>query len=110
MDPKYDETDTDLEATVRNMRALSSVPGDLSVRQSIAGGFVTVNDRLGKIDVRLARIDERQINRTTVAEICRTEMASLKRDVEFLNRMVWGIAASVGTALVGLLFFKIFGH
>lgn len=110
MDPKYDEDGNDLDATVRNLRTFAERPGELSFRQSIAGGFERVNDRLGKIDVRLARIDERQLSRTTVAEICRAETEPLKRDVATLSRMVWGLASAGGTAFIGLILWKVFGH
>jgi hypothetical protein len=110
MDPKYDRDDEDLDATVRNLRTFADRPGDISFRQSIAGGFEKVNDRLGKIDVRLARIDERQINRTTVAEIVRTEVKSIEKDVNRLESMVWAIAGAGGTAVLGVITYKLFGH
>jgi hypothetical protein len=110
MDPKYDETGDDLDQTVRNLRTLSERPGELSFRQNIASAFDKVNDRLGKIEVRLARIDERQINRTTVAEIVRKEIEPIQRDVTTQGRIIWGLAGASGTALVVLAIAKLFGH
>lgn len=110
MDPKFEADGDDLDATVRNMRALSERPGEISFRMSIAGGFEKVTDRLNKIEVRLARIDERQLNRTTVAEIARKECEPLQRDIATLSRIVWGLAGAVGTALAVLAISRLFGH
>jgi hypothetical protein len=109
MDPKYDKDDEDLDATVRNLRTFADRPGDLSFRQSIAGGFEKVTDRLGKIEVRLARIDERQMSRTTVAEIVQKEIAPYVEKVATLSNVVWGLSGAIATALVALGVSRLFG-
>lgn len=113
MDPKYELYDDDLDATVRNIRAFADRPGDLQFRRSIGDSFEGVTNRLGKIDVRLARIEERQLNRVTVAEMVRKEIEPLQRDYDTLSRMVWGVVGAAGTAIIGLLGWsltRVFGH
>ena len=114
MDPKYDDDGMDLDESTRRIRILAERSGDLTFRQSIAGGFEKVNDRLGKIDTRLARIEERQIPRKDVAEIARTEfradMEKLTAKYENLARIVYGLAGVAGSAIVGLAVEKVFGR
>lgn len=111
MNPKYENDDgEDLEATVRNLRILSERPSDLSFRQNIASSFEKVTDRLTKIEVRLARIEERTMSRTTVAEIVRKEIEPFERDIQTLSRIVWGLTGALGTALAVLAVTRIFGH
>jgi hypothetical protein len=101
MDPKYDRDDDDLDGTVRNLRALSDTKGELDFRKQTANGFDRISDRLGKIDIRLAKIDERLISRTTVAEIVQKEMDSTIKDVARIEKIMWGtIGTFLGTIVV----------
>ena len=109
MDPKFDKDDGDLDDTLRHMRALTDRPGDLSFRQSIATAFDRVTDRLGKIEVRLARIDERQLSRTTIAEMIQKELKPYADAQTRLEKVVWGLCGAVGTALVTLAVTRVFG-
>lgn len=103
------EPPVDLDETVRNLKAFTVEPGELGFRQSVANGFEGVNGRLGKIDVRLARMEERQLSRATVAEIAKKEIEVLESKVETLNRVVWGMAGAVSTAIIVLAVAKVFG-
>jgi hypothetical protein len=101
MDPKYDRDEEDLDGTVRNLRVLSDSKGELEYRRQVASGFDKISDRLGRIDVRLAKIDERLISRTTVAEIVKTEMAPYINDLARIEKILWGtIGTFFGTVIV----------
>lgn len=103
-----DWEDSDLDDTVRNLRVLADAPGDLRFRQGIAASFGKVNDKLQKIELRLARIDERQLSRTTVAEMVKTEQKVLESKIETLNKIVWGLCGASGVTLIGIILAKVF--
>ena len=99
----------DLDETVRNLRILADSPGDLRYRQQVANSLEVVSGRLNKIDVKLARIEERQIPRVDIALIAQKEMEALNAKVETLSRIVWGLCGAFGTALIVLAVSKVFG-
>jgi hypothetical protein len=110
VDPKYEKDDgLSLDDTVKVMRRRISdpMPGELQFRQDVAAGFEKVDSKLGKIDVRLARIEERQLSRSTVAEIARTEMAVLANKVDTLSKIVYALGGMVATGCIGLFFERV---
>ena len=103
---------TEREDRMRNLKVLSETPGELSFRREVHIAFESVNSRLGKIDVRLARIEERMLSRVAVTEMIKAEMKALIDDVATLKNIVWGslgtffgaiIVAAVGIAVVKVL-------
>lgn len=112
MDPKYENDDgRSLDDTVRVMRTHTSErardrerempdPG-LRFRQDVAAGFEKVAERLGKIEVRLARIDERQLPRATITDIAKTEMAVTVDRLDRLSSIVYGLCGAFAISFIG---------
>jgi hypothetical protein len=102
------EPPVELEETVRGLPALAQEAGELRWRESVNKSFQGVSDKLGKIDVRLARIEERQLSRTTVAEIAKKEVEVIANEVKTLSRIVWGMAGAAGSGILVLAIAKLF--
>ena len=102
------EPPIELDETVRQLPTLSQEPGELRWRESVNKSFQGVSDKLGKIDVRLARIEERQLSRTTVAEIAKKEVEVIANEVKTLSRIVWGMAGAAGSGILVLAIAKLF--
>lgn len=98
---RHEEDGEDLDATVRNLRVLSEAPGDLRFRQSVAASFEKVTEKLQRIEIRLAKIEERMLPRMEVAKIARGELAVLESKVDTLNRIVWGLCGAFAVAVIG---------
>lgn len=114
MDPKFQDSDfSDLTETTRRMKVLAESPGELRFRQEVASGFEKVNTRLGAIDVRLARIEERQLSRVDVAGIAKTEIEAkfgrLENRVQTLQAFVWLNLGAFITAMMVVIVSKITG-
>ena len=78
--------------------------GDLKFRQSVAASFRHLDGKLGKIDVRLAKIDERQLSRVTIAEMIQKEMAPLAKDMGRIEKLVWGgLGTFLGAIIIGIV-------
>jgi hypothetical protein len=107
--PSHDDYEgVDLEGTVRNLHVLAEAPGELRFRQGVAASFEKVTDKLSRIEIRLTKIEERMLSRSTVAEIAQKEIAVLTNKVETLNRMVWGLLGAGGSGLILLAITKVF--
>lgn len=73
-------------------------------RRDVQAGFRHLDSKLAKIDVRLAKIDERQLSRTTIAEMIQKEMAPLVKDVGRIEKLVWGgLGTFLGAIIIGIV-------
>lgn len=74
---------------------------ELDFRQQTVIAIDRTSERLGQIDVKLAKISERLISRETVAQIVLKEMDSTIKDVARIERILWGtIGTFLGTIIV----------
>jgi predicted PurR-regulated permease PerM len=102
------ERETSLDDTVRELPALSEEAGELKWRQQVNKSFEGVSEKLNRIEIRLTKIEERQLSRQTVAEIAQKEIAVLSSKLETLSRIVWGMGGAVGSAVVVIAATKLF--
>ena len=73
----------------------------MDFRQQTVIAIDRTSERLGQIDVKLAKISERLISRETVAQIVLKEMDSTIKDVARIERILWGtIGTFLGTIIV----------
>lgn len=110
MNRKYEDEDgLDLEATVRDLRALEDESaGELRWRQRVGRSFEKMRVELERVQRHLVAVDERMLDRRTVATIAKTEQAVLANQVKTLERIVWGLTGALAVALVGLAVSKVF--
>ena len=105
MDPKYQGSGEETgEHALRTVDAYAQVQGDLKFRQSVASSFRHLDNKLQKIDVRLAKIDERQLSRTSIAEMIQKEMQPLIKDMGRIEKLVWGgLGTFLGAIIIGVV-------
>lgn len=102
MDPKYDRDDTGEHAAVSLQETAAS--GESKFRRDVQANFRHLESKLGKIDVRLAKIDERQLSRVSVAEMIQKEIAPLVKDVGRIEKLLWGgLGTFLGAIIIGIV-------
>jgi hypothetical protein len=102
LDPKYDRDDTGEHAIQSVTRADS--PETSKFRNGVASSFRHLDSKLAKINERLARIDERQLSRVTIAEMIQKEIAPLVKDVGRIEKLVWGgLGTFLGAIIIGIV-------
>lgn len=110
MNRKFEDEDgLDLEATVRDLRALEAESaGELRWRQGVGRSFEKMRLEVERVQRHLVSIDERLLDRVTVATIAKTEMAVLENRVRTLDRIVWGMVGALAVAVLGIAARKVF--
>ena len=103
MDPKYERDDETGEHALRNVQTAGS--GETAkFRREVGASFRHLDGKLAKIDVRLAKIDERQLSRTTIAEMIQKEMQPLIKDLSRIEKLVWGgLGTFLGAIIIGIV-------
>jgi hypothetical protein len=102
------EDDASLDDTVRNLRILADAPGDLRFRQNIVSTFNTVSKNLHRLEIRVVKLEDKQIPRIDVAAIAKKEIEVLENKVDTLSKMVWGLGGAIAAGLITIMLARIF--